>query len=289
MFRWLVSQFVFWLPRQIKKAMAKFLAYLWWDVFKFRRMVIYQNLCIVFPLKTRLERVAIAKKSLYILAKNILTLLSLPRHNKKFIERNFSLAHLDRLKEQLSHRKGALILSLHIGDGDQAVNSLSELGYSMNLITKKFKSGAMNKLWFSFRSHPNLKFIEAHGSRTSFEILGALKKNQSVCFVIDQQMGPPFGVAVKFFGRTAGTAYGLALFSIKTGIPVLPVFDYYDLEEKFHIEFGSGIDPQLADHLPSREEKIIFLTQKYNDVLEQIVLQHPDQWMWVHRRWKEFW
>ena len=107
-----------------------------------------------------------------------------------------------------------------------------------------------------------------------------------VGFVLDQHMGRPFGVQTQFFGRPAGTAYGLALFQMKTERPVIPVYNYLSNDGKIHIVAEAPFEyrPELADK--EREQTLVELTQSYTDKIEEIVRRYPDQWMWIHRRWK---
>ena len=100
-------------------------------------------------------------------------------------------------------------------------------------------------------------------------------------------MGKPYGVASTFFGRRTGTAYGLALFALKTKSPVLPIYTYEGRDKKLHIVIEPAVDTS-AYVTEDKEESQAKLTQAFNDKLEEIVRKHPEQWMWVHRRWKDF-
>ena len=96
-------------------------------------------------------------------------------------------------------------------------------------------------------------------------------------------MGMPYGVESRFFGVTTGTAYGLALFAKKTSKPVYPLYTYWSSDSKLHICIDEPID--LTRELSETNEVI---TNKFNSVLENIISQHPQHWMWVHKRWKTF-
>jgi KDO2-lipid IV(A) lauroyltransferase len=104
-------------------------------------------------------------------------------------------------------------------------------------------------------------------------------------------MGRPYGIETTFFGRKTGTAYGLALFALKTKAPVLPLYTYRDEKFRTHLVFGEEIklrEPQNTSTAQDRDLQILQMTQEYNTVIERIVTEHPDQWMWVHRRWKRW-
>ena len=112
----------------------------------------------------------------------------------------------------------------------------------------------------------------------------ALKANGIVAFVNDQFMGPPLGVEVDFFGEKAGTAMGLALFAMKSKVPVIPFYTFRNANGVHVCRCGDEIP---FDELENKDDTIKHMTQKYTKVIEDIVREHPENWMWVHRRWKK--
>lgn len=274
-------------PLWLKKGISGFLAWLWWDVLKFRILVVHRNLRQAFPELSRQERFTLAKKSLVQLCGNFIDLLMVPAMDQEWLRKHVHWEGEENLRQALQKKKGVLLLGLHMDSGDAAVACLALRGYPIHLITKRFKTPWMDRFWFSMRRKPGAHYIEAHGNQTAYEILKALKKNESVAFVNDQQMGPPYGVKTRFFGRHTGTAYGLALFALKTRAPILPVYILRqpDWSQKMIIE------PELRFSFPeemNREAQIQALTQMVTDRIESIVRLYPEHWMWVHRRFKDF-
>lgn len=267
-----------------------FIAWLWWDVFKLRRMTVYRNLRIVFPDKPKSEIKRIAKVSIQHLATNFVEFCALPTMDMEFANKNVIFHDRDRYEKLIAEGKGVLLISLHVGNGDIAIGMMGLTGMKINVISKIFKNEAANNFWFGVRQRWGTKFLDPHGTKTAFEILKAIKRNEAVIFVTDQFMGKPYGISSTFFGKQTGTAYGLALFALKTGAPVLPVYTYRDDQQKIHIAFDEvikldeGVDGPDVD----RDLQIAKMTEQYNRCLEKIILRHPDQWMWVHRRWKKW-
>lgn len=264
---------------------GRFFAFLWWDVFRLRRFTLYRNVTIVFPEKSKEERLQLIKESLIWMGYNFFEELQIPSFDQRRLQEQVRFEGLENYAQARSQGKGVLFLCLHIGNGDAAVAYMSLFGMNIHLITKKFRNPALNDVWFGLRARSGTKFIDAHGRETAFQILKALKNQGAVAFVLDQFMGKPYGLETKFFGKPTGTAYGLALFALKTGAPVLTASTYRDRDFKTVIRFGA---PIAIENISDKDLQMQAMTEKYNRELEKIILAHPEQWMWVHRRWKKF-
>lgn len=274
-------------PRHWVRALGKPLGFLWFDFLRFRREVVLNNLKIAFPDWTDEKRLQVGRRSVYVLMENFFEFFLIPSISESWIEKNVVLHGEDNIKQALSQKRGVLIMSLHLGNGDLMSNIVCRLGYRLHVITKFFKSEWLNKIWFAVRGAQGVKYIEPHGERTPFAILKALKANELVGFVLDQHMGRPYGVETHFFGKKAGTAYGLALFHLKTKSPIVPMYTFEGEDGRVHVMFEKAFqyDESYAE-VPDRDLLLKQLTQKYTDKIEEIVRTYPNQWMWVHRRWK---
>ncbi len=262
---------------------AGVLGRLWFDVFCFRRFTVLKNLQIAFPKWSKAEKLAVARQSMQSLCYGLMEFCQLPYMNQSYLKKYVQFHGFQNYEDALAKGKGVLLMSLHLGNGDVAMNMMVLRGLKLNVISKLFKNKFSNDFWFGIRRQRGLKFIEPHGKSTPFDILKACKAKQAVVFVIDQFMGTPFGIETYFFGRKTGSAYGLALFARKTEAPVIPVYTYRDKDLITHIVFESEIPLEKNENRDLQNRQ---MTQKYNDKIEQIVRLHPEQWMWVHRRWK---
>ncbi len=271
------------LPQSVRQFLGLALGLLWFDVLRIRRRVAIENVRIGYPQLSKREATSLARKSLINMGRTIVEYGLISFYQASFAPRNFTFEGEENLKAALAEGKGVIMLTLHLGNGDLAVAELSRVGYPMHLISKEFTTKWLNDLWFGMRERLGTRFIGAR--RSSFDILKALKKNEIVIFVLDQFMGPPLGVRTQFFGKETGTAMGCAIMAERTGAPVVPTYTYRRPDGSPVIVFEKAI-PYL-DNGP-REENIATMTQKYTDKIESIVRLHPDQWMWIHRRWKEF-
>lgn len=274
-------------PRTWLRKSGAWLGFLWYDVFGFRKKIVMDNLTIAFPDWSEQKKHEIGRKSVYNLGYNFAEFFFIPSMNQEWLKENVVFEGWEHVVQARAEGKGMFFLSLHLGNADVATNSIVMNGQELYLISKSFKTKWFNDLWFSIRGAHGVKYIDAHAPNNAFEILKALKKNAALVFVLDQYMGKPFGIATTFFGKRTGTAYGLALFVQKTKAPVLPIYTFEGEDKKIHIVVEPALDTAkwVTD---DKDQTILNLTQSFNNKLEEIVRKHPDQWMWVHRRWKDF-
>lgn len=272
------------LPMAWQMALGDILGWIWFDVLRFRRGVIHANLDIAFPELSKAEKNQIARRSCLNLGRTLIEFLLLPALRAQDFKEYFVIEGSEYFWRAHRQGKGVLLLSMHLGSADFALNALAASGFPIQLITKTFSNRWLNDLWFAIRGKFGVRFIDDRNS--TFDILRGLHSGDGVIFVLDQFTGPPIGIEVQFFGKRAGTAQGLAVFALKTKAPVLPVYSFRRADNKLVIEFGEEIPLRIGD---SKRESICFNTQVYNDKIEQIVRRYPEFWMWIHRRWKENW
>jgi len=271
------SYLLFCAPSVVRSALAYSLAFLWFDLFRIRRKVVLENLRTAFPEKSEIERVRIARQSLRNLGLNFVEYSFLPWLNDGNVDRYFEFHGLDLLDAALEKKRGALLLTLHLGHGDLATAALAIKGYPMVVVSKAFKMQWLNDLWFGMREKVGVRFVPARNS--SYALLKALKNNSAVAIPLDQFTGPPIGVRTTFFGKETGTAAGLAVMGARSKATVVSVYTIRQDDGKHAIYFCR----EMPNDGPAER-----VTQSFNDELESFVRRCPEQWMWLHRRWKKF-
>ena len=270
------------LPWPWQRRIAVLLGVLWFDVLRIRRQVVINNLAIAFPNLSLPERIVLGRRGMISFCCNVVEYARLPFLKKEDIKK-FEFHGLENIEKARQGDKGVLLLTLHLGNGDWASAGLALCGLPMHLVSKTFKTKWLNDAWFGMREKVGLKFIAPRNS--SYGILKALKKNEIVIFVQDQFTGPPIGIKTTFFGHETGTGLGLAVMAQRSGAAVIPAYT-------IRRENGQTLvvcEPQIpyVDG-PDHDQSLAHMTQVYNDQLEQYVRMCPEQWMWLHKRWKKF-
>jgi KDO2-lipid IV(A) lauroyltransferase len=200
-------------------------------------------------------------------------------HNTKNWIRTEGLEHYLAAR---ARGKGVLILTGHLGGWELSSFYHSLMGHPMGMVIRRLDNRLLDEYVNAIRC--------LHGNRVLHKddfargLLTAMRAGESVGILMDTNMTPPQGVFVRFFGITACTASGLARVALKTGAAVVPGFLLWEPAKRQYVlhfapelRFAKSADPQ-ADLLAA--------TQQCNDVLESWIRRYPDQWLWIHRRWK---
>ncbi len=175
--------------------------------------------------------------------------------------------------------KGVLALVAHIGNFD--LMGLWAAGkIPLTIISKELKNEALNQFWMKKRAEAGLNIVPAHNSYR--DCLRVLKRGEFLGFILDQNMTRDEGIFVEFFGRPACTTPGLAMLSAHSGAPVMPVFMVRRADGRHEVFVRPPMDPP-PDRTP---ESLAAATQAYTRVVEEMVRAHPEQWIWMHRRWR---
>jgi Kdo2-lipid IVA lauroyltransferase/acyltransferase len=261
---------------------------LWFDVLRIRRREALKNLKMCLPNLSDSEHVRIARESVCNVGRGFIEFLRLPTMisspaEKEIWRNRFTITGREHYEKALQKNRGVCLLASHVGNGDWAAVGLALNGIRIHIITKELKMKSLNDFWFLNRQKLGIGLISDR--KSSLQILKLLKANEAIVFVLDQFMGPPLGVKTKFFGVETGTAMGLALLAGRAESPVVPVYTYRESSGHTHVIFEPEI--QFEDS-GNKDETITRMTQKYCDQIEKWVRFKPEQWMWVHRRWKKF-
>lgn len=179
--------------------------------------------------------------------------------------------------------KPFIVLTAHIGNWELMGAYFTSRGESLTVLAKPLHNPFINQMIVKIRSRAGLEIISTRESNPLKPVLKALKTGRCVCFLADQDARKS-GIFVNFFNKPASTFTGPALFSIRTGLPILPVFDVRLEDNRHKIIFHPPIMPQ--ENSLNRNQAMREITQAHARILENMIRKYPDQYFWFHRRWK---
>jgi len=193
------------------------------------------------------------------------------------------LIHFDgeeHLKEALEKGRGALVLSAHLGNWELVGLKLVQRGYPIAIVTKVARGRAVDEFLTKSREGAGIKVFRGRGLFR--ESLRHLAQGGVLGSVLDQNARRREGVFVPFFGRQACTLKSLALLARRTGAPIVPIFAYR--EGKHHrIVCEPPLEPGITEDL---EGDVVRWTAACAEEVEKAIRRCPEQWMWLHNRWK---
>lgn len=272
------------LPVPLAVALGRGLGWCLQHVVRFRRRVVALQLRLAFGRDHDAAALAALTTGVYRhLGLLFVELLRLPGITRDRVRQTIDVRGEEHLQAALAAGKGVLLLAGHLGNWELAGLALPTWGYAAAAIGKEMKHPAGDVLRRMLRDDNGFPTIPRRDSLKL--ILRELKANHIVVVLIDQNMTAAEGVFVDFFGYPACTLKALAVLAARTGAAVVPgaICRLPDLR-RHRVELLPALPPPLASG--DAEADLQRRTQQYTRVLEDLIRQHPDQWLWIHKRWR---
>lgn len=246
---------------------------------RYRRRTL-EHLRQAFPLKSEKEIRRIAINAYSNVIANYIEFIHFYKLNKDNIDSWITFHGLDKINKVLSQGKGLIGLTAHFGNWELIGPCVKIKGYEGATIARKIYFYKYDKYLKKLRSASSINVI--YREESPKKILNVLKENKILGMLADQDIDNIEGVFVDFFGRPAYTPTAPARLAMTSGAPLVPCYmlrngNKYDcfIEEPIFVEAGKD-----------KEEAIKYYTQKWTNVLESYIKKYPEQWVWMHRRWK---
>lgn len=277
----LVAGIVLLLPLRAVQKLGGALGVFVYSVLGFRRGVTLENLRHAFPEKSNDELNRIAQDAFRNVGTALLELVWVPRLVPERIRKVVSFENTELVKEVCSRGKGVLLLTAHFGNWELLAQSVKVFfDIPLNIIVKTQSNSLIDRKVNERRTRQGSKIVPM--DLAVREVLRALRAGEAVGIVADQSAAKE-NIAVEFFGRNVPTHEGPAVFSLKTGAPILLLFS---------IRKPDGTYRVMVEELPTSDlvgynkENVVVLTKRHVKRTEEIIRAHPDHWMWMHKRWK---
>ena len=279
---WLILKALGALPRGMARGLAAFIAAGLYAMLPRLRRTAEFNLRLAFPDWDEPRRRTVIGTMVRNLGWMAAEFARFPRYSKANIE---SVVVLDGHENFLQgHRrgKGVLYLTGHIGAWELSSFAHALYGYPLRYMARPLDNARVDELVNRYRGlSGNRPIFKNESART---LLKVLKDAGTVGILADQNTMPEEGVFVDFFGKAACTTTGIARVALHTDAAVVPGYAYWDHDlRKYRLRFQPPVELIRTGDL---ERDVFVNTQKFAKVIEQIIREHPEQWVWVHARWK---
>jgi len=270
------------LPRPVARGFGILIGRLAYYLHPRLRRVGMRNLQLAFPAESVQERRKILKGVYTSLGRLLAEFCLFPYYTARNASQVAVYQGFENFEAAERRGLGVLLLTAHFGGWEVGSFFHSLQGHPLRIVVRPLDNPYADALVTKYRTlHGNTLVCKQDFARG---LLTAMRNNETVGILMDTNMTPPQGMFVPFFGTLACTASGMARVALHTGAAVVPAFTIWDPElRKYRVEFDPALElVQTGDN----EADAIANTAMFNRVIEAYVRKYPEQWLWVHRRWK---
>ena len=255
-----------------------FLYLILFHVLRICRKIVLINLKLAFPELSEEKRDSIARANYRWFARFCIDVLNMDAwvgHTSKVTQ----FHNLNILDDALEENKGVLLVSGHFGNWEMIPPSLAELGYQVSMYVGRQTNPLTNKLQNKSRANFGIETIDK-GKKATLQMSRALASNKIIAMLIDQNDNKS-DLFVNFFSKLASSSKGTAAFHLLRKSPIILVTCVYSAE-KYDITF-KRISCKLTGEQKNDTQQI---TQNITTEFEKVIRKYPEQYFWMHRRWR---
>ena len=249
-----------------------------------QRRLAFESLQIAFGKEKSPEEIRkIAKNCFDNIGHSMIELIYFMAH-PELITQKTVIEGKEHLLRALAQGKGVIAVSAHFGNFPLMLLNFARLGYKISAIIRPARDQEIEKYFVQMRTKLGLQTIYSLPRKTCVDTSLKVLRNNEILFIpLDQNFGSGGGVFVDFFGQKAATATGPVVFSRRTKAPILPMFV---VREKGDVHKVIIEAPLEITEGSNDEETLRLNTQKITSLIEKYIRKYPQEWGWMHRRWK---
>ena len=279
---WLLLKVLGLLPRSLARPCAGLFLRILCALTPRLRSVAARNLELALPALTPQDRHRVIRGVYRSLARLLTEFSHFPSLTPENLSNVVTFDGLENYDAALAQGRGVVFLTAHIGAWELGAFAHGLKGYRLNVVYRALDNPALNALVNRYRSLGGNCLIEK--SESARGILAAVARNETVGILADQNTLADEGVFVNFFGIPACATAGIARIALHSGAAVVPAFCVWDAPRKrFRIIYEKALKFSVSG---DTERDVQTATQQMAAVIERVVRSYPDQWLWIHRRWK---
>ena len=270
------------LPRPVARAAGSAIGWVCWKSLGGLRRTGLRNLRLAFPEKSEEQRQEILRELYRMLGWQIAEFCKMHSYTLESASQFVRYEGLEHYLQARGKGRGVLVLTGHLGAWELSSFYHSLRGYPMSVVIRRLDNPRVDAFVNGIRCMHGNRVL--HKDDFARGLLSAMHRGDTVGILMDTNMTPPQGVFVPFFGVEACTASGLARVALKTGAAVLPGFLLWEKSEKRYVlHFGKELDLVRTG---DTQADILANTALFAATTEAYIRRYPEQWLWVHRRWK---
>lgn len=240
------------------------------------------NLAFAFPEMSPRERKLLLRDSMVNLGRHLGEFSRFSTITPEALRETIDCEGLDHLDAARARGRGVIMITGHLGAWEMASFALSAFGYPFDFLVRRIENPAIERLIENIRTRFGNRTIDKRGAARS--MLTTLRTGGMLGLLVDINVVRNKGIFVDFFGVPASTTFIAAKLALRTGAAVVPIFaPWEDRRQRFVIHIGK---PLTIERSGDEKEDIRQLTSSFTKIVEDNVRRYPDQWLWIHKRWR---
>jgi Kdo2-lipid IVA lauroyltransferase/acyltransferase len=274
-----------WMPKNWIYSITKAIAVILYYILPKRRLLVYKNLQNVFPLFGQNELSRYAKKVYDNLSQSVAEILLM------FVDRfdiDKAIINLDETIEKINEinnkKRGVILFTAHFSNWELLAHFLAKHGLPFVVVGRKGDNKMIDEnITIPFRNKYGNRAV--YKDKAMISMAKALKNRGTVGMLIDQKTGGTHSARIEFFGHKASTTLSAAALKLKFDPLIIPACVVREKKGHYRMHLDQPLE-YIASEIDDEKEKMKAMTLRYNQALEAMVLRAPEQWFWMHNRWK---
>jgi KDO2-lipid IV(A) lauroyltransferase len=240
-----------------------------------------ENLRHAFPAWDRARRLRTARGVYAHFGQMIVDILWLRGHSRDEVLSRLELIGREHVEKAMARGKGAIFVTAHLGNWEVIGLAHGWTFGPVSVVARPLDNPALDRRLCDFRTMGGNRVVYKRDALK--EVLRALHAGEGVAFLIDQNVQEKDGIFVDFFGRPAATTTVVAALAVKTGCALVPAHTTIGPDGRYRAVYDPAVEWTPSG---DKQADIARITQELTRVIEGWIRENPDQWLWIHRRWK---
>lgn len=270
------------LPPGVAMSIGKFMGSIAYSLAANLRKTAQRNLELAMPEKSQAERDEIVKGCFASLGRTLGIFSQFSSRSANTLRKQFEIAGLEYLEKAKTEGKGVVLFTGHLGAWELTALSLSLIGHPLSFLVRRIDNDLVERVIDKSRQRFGNKTLDKLSAARS--MMKTLRSGESLGLLLDLNTLDDEAIFVDFFGVPASTNFMVAKLALRTGSPIVPIFaPWSEKQKKYVVTLSPAIHPQVTG---DEDTDVRQLTTQLTHVIEDQIRRHPQQWLWIHKRWK---